>query len=531
MQLILRRLVQLAVVLLIVSFFTFCLVRLLPGDPTKTIIPFGTDTQRAQLNRGPRPRQAVLRAVRRPGSATSCRATSARTTRRTHPVSRPDQPVAAGVAAADALRADHRAGGRDPARRASPRTAPAPSTDRSINTDVVRAARAAELRARARARLLSVWSGNPNTGLARSWQGTSRAGSKRLFDSSRRRPREPLRHMLLPVDRARRRPDRDVHAAPAQRHDRDAAGELHHHGQAKGALRTGASSGATRSGRRASRCSPSPASTSARSSAARSSVEVIFQIPGMGTLIYQAINARQIVELQSYIVDHRDRLRADQLHRSTRSTSCSTRGSAVPEPPDRCPADAPDARGLRRRRAATASPVDAGHDRDRRGRDRPRGPPPQAKGLGFAAWLVDRRGWRSSWACAILARRVLPIDDPQGDHHRHRPPRVRSPTPAPRPATCSAATATAATCSSRLVWGGRTTLVVATVAVIIGFVLGGTLGLLGGYFRGKVDTVVSLLLDVFLRIPAVILALALVTILRTQPGTEGGTAASTPRSR
>ena len=30
-------------------------------------------------------------------------------------------------------------------------------------------------------------------------------------------------------------------------------------------------------------------------------VEVIFGIPGMGTLIYHAINARQIVELQSYI--------------------------------------------------------------------------------------------------------------------------------------------------------------------------------------------------------------------------------------
>jgi len=36
-------------VLLLVSFFTFSLVRLLPGDPTKTIIPFGTDQQRAQL--------------------------------------------------------------------------------------------------------------------------------------------------------------------------------------------------------------------------------------------------------------------------------------------------------------------------------------------------------------------------------------------------------------------------------------------------------------------------------------------------
>lgn len=46
-----RRFLQLAVVLLLVTFFTFSLVRLLPGDPAKTIIPFGTDQQRAQLNK------------------------------------------------------------------------------------------------------------------------------------------------------------------------------------------------------------------------------------------------------------------------------------------------------------------------------------------------------------------------------------------------------------------------------------------------------------------------------------------------
>ena len=36
-----RRLVQLFVVLIVVSFFTFLLIRLLPGDPVQTIIPFG----------------------------------------------------------------------------------------------------------------------------------------------------------------------------------------------------------------------------------------------------------------------------------------------------------------------------------------------------------------------------------------------------------------------------------------------------------------------------------------------------------
>jgi peptide/nickel transport system permease protein len=48
-----RRLVQLAVVLVVVSFFTFLLIRLLPGDPVQTIIPFGQGPQfaheRAQL--------------------------------------------------------------------------------------------------------------------------------------------------------------------------------------------------------------------------------------------------------------------------------------------------------------------------------------------------------------------------------------------------------------------------------------------------------------------------------------------------
>jgi len=49
LRLIARRFLQLAVVLLLVTFFTFSLVRLLPGDPSKTIIPFGSDQQRAAL--------------------------------------------------------------------------------------------------------------------------------------------------------------------------------------------------------------------------------------------------------------------------------------------------------------------------------------------------------------------------------------------------------------------------------------------------------------------------------------------------
>src|SRR5215218_8626523 len=44
-----RRLVQVVVVLLLVTFFVSILIRLLPGDPTNAIIPFSSPQQRAQL--------------------------------------------------------------------------------------------------------------------------------------------------------------------------------------------------------------------------------------------------------------------------------------------------------------------------------------------------------------------------------------------------------------------------------------------------------------------------------------------------
>src|SRR4051812_24174331 len=45
------KLVQLAVGLLVVSFFSFLLINLLPGDPAEVIIPFGTPQAREQLRK------------------------------------------------------------------------------------------------------------------------------------------------------------------------------------------------------------------------------------------------------------------------------------------------------------------------------------------------------------------------------------------------------------------------------------------------------------------------------------------------
>jgi len=48
---ILRRLVQLVIVILVVTFFTSLLTALLPGDPVTTIAPFATEQQREELRK------------------------------------------------------------------------------------------------------------------------------------------------------------------------------------------------------------------------------------------------------------------------------------------------------------------------------------------------------------------------------------------------------------------------------------------------------------------------------------------------
>ena len=66
---------------------------------------------------------------------------------------------------------------------------------------------------------------------------------------------------------------------------------------------------------------------------------------------------------------------------------------------------------------------------------------------------------------------------------------------------------------TRVMYGGRTSLQVGFVAVIISSLIGVTLGLLGGYFGGTVDQIVSRIVDVMLAFPGLLLALAIVAIL------------------
>lgn len=66
---------------------------------------------------------------------------------------------------------------------------------------------------------------------------------------------------------------------------------------------------------------------------------------------------------------------------------------------------------------------------------------------------------------------------------------------------------------SRVAFGSRASLMVSTAAIAVGMLAGGFLGLMAGYYRGRVEAILTGLFDTLLAIPQLVLALALVSVL------------------
>ena len=66
---------------------------------------------------------------------------------------------------------------------------------------------------------------------------------------------------------------------------------------------------------------------------------------------------------------------------------------------------------------------------------------------------------------------------------------------------------------SRLIYGGRVSLMVGFFSAIISAVVGIPLGLLAGYYGGVVRGVIMRLVDIFMSFPAIVIQLVLVTVL------------------
>jgi peptide/nickel transport system permease protein len=71
---------------------------------------------------------------------------------------------------------------------------------------------------------------------------------------------------------------------------------------------------------------------------------------------------------------------------------------------------------------------------------------------------------------------------------------------------------------ARIIYGTRASFAVGFGAVAFGLLIGGLMGLVTGFFRGKVDSVLTPLMNIMLAIPQFVLALSLVTVLAAGDG-------------
>jgi peptide/nickel transport system permease protein len=66
---------------------------------------------------------------------------------------------------------------------------------------------------------------------------------------------------------------------------------------------------------------------------------------------------------------------------------------------------------------------------------------------------------------------------------------------------------------SRTIYGARVSLIVGFASIGLGLLIGGAIGIIAGYYRGRVETSLMAVMDILLAFPSLVLALSLVTAL------------------
>lgn len=130
------------------------------------------------------------------------------------------------------------------------------------------------------------------------------------------------------------------------------------------------------------------------------------------------------------------------------------------------------------------------------------------KKLGVAAWFAI--GWLIFIIVLAVIAPLLPIPDPSETF----PAIARK---GPTAGHLLGGDTLGRDLLSRLIYGTRASLAVGFGSIAFGFLVGGMLGLTSGFFRGKVDNVLTPLMNILLAIPQFILALSLVNVFATGP--------------
>jgi len=130
--------------------------------------------------------------------------------------------------------------------------------------------------------------------------------------------------------------------------------------------------------------------------------------------------------------------------------------------------------------------------------------PSIVKQLGFGFWFSV--GFISIVVLLAILAPVLPLNKPTSIG-------VGTQFETPRPGLWFGADSNGRDVFSLTIWGSRISLLVGFIAIVIGFAVGGPLGILAGYFRGTFDKVISFSFITLLSFPALILAILITTLL------------------
>jgi peptide/nickel transport system permease protein len=137
------------------------------------------------------------------------------------------------------------------------------------------------------------------------------------------------------------------------------------------------------------------------------------------------------------------------------------------------------------------------------------------KGIGFAAWLSIT--WLVVVVAGTLLAPFLPLTDPNVTV-----PNLERVSPFQVPAHILGGDANGRDMLSRLVYGAKYSLIISVGAILFGLIIGGVLGLISGYYKGRIGNVLIGLFDILLAIPPLVLALALVAVLKGDPTKTDG---------
>lgn len=125
------------------------------------------------------------------------------------------------------------------------------------------------------------------------------------------------------------------------------------------------------------------------------------------------------------------------------------------------------------------------------------------RAFGFTFWLAC--GFLTLLTLAAIFAQVLPIADPVAS----------GPTFAEGPSFSNVfgTDGNGRDIFSRVIYGAQVSLIVGSVGATLALLVGGMIGMAAGYYRGRVDSIITSVTDATLVIPPLILALALVLFL------------------